>query len=197
MNVTFFITFNGYQLLYTHSRLPTQPSYTNIHLNFTLYYHIYCILQVFTLCENLRKCICLCLHWRVPCIIPLCEKSFSPVQQRIYTFASMYPWVQIRYDFRSESIPMGIMSRGGICLPVTPARLILMLRSVFPHEIYYVSRLCLWLGEFSSCKLKSCYPLQLEHDLILTSTSPSLFLICQIWYQHFEKGKFNVTSKSL
>ena len=56
MNVTFFNAFNGFYLLYTHSILATQlwqHSYTNIHLNFTLYYHIYCILWAFTLCENI------------------------------------------------------------------------------------------------------------------------------------------------
>ena len=79
MDVTFFNTFHGYCLLYTYSRHPTQlcqHSYTNVHLNFTLYYHIYCTLHAFTLHENLRKCIYCCLYWRVPCIIPLCKNLF-------------------------------------------------------------------------------------------------------------------------
>ena len=43
----------------------------------------------------------------------LCVNSYDFI-------ANLYPWVYIHYDFHSESIPMGIMSRGGICLPVTP-----------------------------------------------------------------------------
>ena len=80
MDVTFFNTFHGYYLLYTYCRLPTQlyqHSYTNIHLNFTLYYHIYCILHAFTLHENISGS----------------ASIFASTEE----FLVLYPYVNIRF----------------------------------------------------------------------------------------------------
>ena len=80
MNVTFFNTFNAYYLLYTCSVLFTQlwqHSYTNIHLNFTLYYYIYCILYAFTLHENISGS----------------ASIFASTEE----FLALYPYVKIRF----------------------------------------------------------------------------------------------------
>ena len=80
MNVTFFNTFDGFCLLYTYSILPTQlwqHSYTNIHLNFTLYYHIYCTLHAFTLHENITGN----------------TSIFTSTEE----FLALYPYVKIRF----------------------------------------------------------------------------------------------------
>ena len=55
MNVIFSNTFHSCFLLYTYSRLSTHMSklsYTNIHLDFTLHYHIDYILWALPFCEN-------------------------------------------------------------------------------------------------------------------------------------------------
>ena len=48
---------------------------------------------------------------------------FIPRVYNCYENCSNYiPWVLKCYDFHSRYIPMGILSRGGICVPVTTGR---------------------------------------------------------------------------